>query len=153
MLHPGRQSSIYAESLKIGSFGEIHPSVQRRLDVPQPILFAEINLNDLLEIRPAADVQMKAIAIYPGSERDWTITMKEETPVEEIFKALRRVNSRLLEKVTLQDIYRSDKLGQGLKNVTLRFYYRDQTKTIAQEKVDSEHGRLVENITKSIINL
>lgn len=152
MLHPGRQSSIYAGSILIGSFGEIHPTVLRRLDVPQSVLFAEINLNDLMAILPASDVQMKAISIYPGSERDWTITLKEATPIEELYKALRGVNSRLLEKVSLQDIYRSDRLGHGLKNVTLRFYYRDQTKTIAQEKVDGEHGRIVENVTKSIIN-
>jgi phenylalanyl-tRNA synthetase beta chain len=147
-LHPGRQASIYCGSLEIGSFGEVHPAVVRRLDVPQPIFFAEVNLYDLLQVRPKSDTQMQEIAVYPGSERDWTITMQEETPVEKLLKAVQGQSSRLLESVSLQDIYRSDKLGKGLKNVTLRFFYRDRTKTIAQEKVDSEHQRIVENVNK-----
>ncbi|HEV8050993.1 MAG TPA: phenylalanine--tRNA ligase subunit beta, partial [Parachlamydiaceae bacterium] len=152
MLHPGRQSSIYAGTLEIGSFGEIHPTVMRNLDVPQTILFAEINLHDLMQVRSVADTKMQPIPIYPGSERDWTITLQEATPIEEVMKAIKFVSTRLLEKVTLQDIYRSDKLGKGLKNVTLRFNYRDLSKTIAQEKVDSEHARIVENVSKSIQN-
>lgn len=152
MLHPGRQSSIYAGTLEIGSFGEIHPAVQRSLDVPQPILFAEINLHDLMQMRPTADTRMQPIPIYPGSERDWTITLPEATPIENVMKAIGSVSTRLLEKVSLLDIYRSDKLGKGLKNVTLRFYYRDLSKTIAQEKVDGEHSRIVENVSKSILN-
>lgn len=153
MLHPGRQCSIYSGALEIGSFGEIHPSILRRLDVPQPILFAEINLNDLLQVRPKSDVQMQPIAVYPGSERDWTITLQESMQVDELFKAIHAISSRLLEKVSLQDIYRSDKLGKGLKNVTLRFFYRDQSKTVAQEKVDGEHARIVENVLKSMVSV
>lgn len=151
MLHPGRQVSIYAGALEIGSFGEVHPAVLRRLDVPQAILFAEINLNDLMQVRTTTDTQMQAISVYPGSERDWTLTMQEAIPVEDIFKAIKGVSSRLLEKVVLQDIYRSEKLGKGLKNVTLRFFYRDQAKTVAQEKVDGEHARIVENVSKVIL--
>jgi phenylalanyl-tRNA synthetase beta chain len=151
MLHPGRQASIYIDTLKIGAFGEIHPTVLRRLDVPQLILFAEININDLFQKMPVSDVQLKQIPIYPGSERDWTITLPEALSMELVFKAIKNVSSRLLEKVSLQDIYRSDKLGSGLKNVTLRFFYRDLNKTIAQEKVDGEHARIVESVSKTII--
>lgn len=150
MLHPGRQSSVYADSLEIGSFGEIHPSALRRLDVPQPILFAEINLHDLMQVRVKTDTQMQQIPVYPGSERDWTLTLQEAIPVEKVLDAVKAQSSRLLENVSLQDIYRSDKLGKGLKNVTLRFFYRDRTKTISQEKVDSEHGRIVENVSKTL---
>lgn len=149
-LHPGRQASIYVGSLEIGSFGEIHPAIVRRLDVPQPILFAEVNLQALLQVCPESDTQMQEIPVYPGSERDWTITLKDDLPVEQLLKAIKDQSSRLLEKVTLQDIYRSDKLGKGLKNVTLRFFYRDLVKTISQEKVDGEHRRILENVSKII---
>lgn len=149
-LHPGRQAGIYVGSLEVGSFGEVHPSVVRRLDVPQSILFAEINLHDLLKVRSKSDIQLQEIPLYPGSERDWTVTLQEEIPVEKLLKAIKAQSSRLLENVSLLDIYRSDKLGKGLKNVTLRFFYRDRTKTISQEKVDGEHGRILENVSKII---
>lgn len=144
---PGRQAAIYVGSLEIGSMGEIHPSIVRRLDVPQRIFFAEINLHDLLQIRKPAG-KMEEISIYPGSERDVTLTLKEETPIGEIFAKVHSIPSQLLEKLSLIDIYRSEKLGAGLKNATFRFFYRDSKKTISQEKVDAEHARILEEIVK-----
>lgn len=150
VLHPGRQASLYVGDVEIGTFGEVHPSVLRRLDVPQPILFAELNLNDLLGVRPTQETQMQPLPIFPGSERDWTLTVAETVTGGDILSAISKVQSRFLEKATLHDIYRSDKLGKGLKNLTVRFVYRDPTKTMAQEEVDREHARILENVSKTI---
>ncbi len=148
-LHPGRQASIFVGNLELGSLGEIHPSILRRLDVPQRILFAEINLHDLYKVK-SEDVRMRAIPMYPGSERDWTVTLEEDLPIGKIFDAIHSISSKVLESVALLDVYRSDKLGKGLKNVTLRFLYRDKEKTISQEKVDAEHAHIIEHVLKHI---
>lgn len=63
--HPGRQLAIYVGSLEIGSFGEVHPSIVRRLDVPQRIFFAEINLNDLYKVHPEKN-KVQELALFPG---------------------------------------------------------------------------------------
>lgn len=147
--HPGRQVGIFAGALEIGSFGEVHPAVQRRLDVPQRILFAEINLQELFQCKRAA-TKMQPIALYPGSERDWTMTLKEETPIKAVFDAVHAEASPLLTDLTLLDVYHSDRLGKGLKNVTFRFLYRDSTKTIAQEEVDAEHARIIANVLNNL---
>lgn len=149
VLHPGRQASIFSGQLEIGSLGEVHPSVLRRLDVPQRILFAEINLHDLFTVK-STDRKMHQIPIYPGSERDWTLSLAEDVPIATVLDAIHAISSPVLESVSLQDIYRSDKLGKGLKNVTLRFLYRDWEKTIAQETVEAEHNRIIEKVLKSI---
>lgn len=150
--HSGRQASIFIGSLEIGSVGEVHPAIQRRLDVPQRIYFAELNLPDLLKLCPPA-AKMEALPLYPASERDWTITLKEETPIEQVLSILRQTNSRLLESVDLVGIYRSEKLGSDIKNATFHFVYRDKKKTIAQETVDGEHARIIEQAKKKIENL
>jgi len=144
-LHSGRQAGIFSGKVEIGSIGELHPAVLRRLDVPQRILFAEINLHNLMSLRPQS-VQMQQLPVFPGSERDWTITLKESIPIDDIFRSVYAVTSKHLENVTLLDIYRSEKLGAGLKNVTFRFFYRDNEKTIAQEIVDAEHAHIVQSI-------
>jgi phenylalanyl-tRNA synthetase beta chain len=147
--HPGRQAGIFVGPLEIGSFGEVHPAVQRRLDVPQRILFAEINLHELFQYRKK-DGKMQQIPLYPGSERDWTLTLKDDVPIAAVIDAVYAEPSALLTDFSLLDVYQSDKLGKGLKNVTFRFFYRDSTKTIAQEAVDAEHARIVANATRSL---
>ncbi|MFN4175024.1 MAG: phenylalanine--tRNA ligase subunit beta, partial [Parachlamydiaceae bacterium] len=143
-LHPGRQAAIYSGNLEVGSFGEIHPQVARRLDVPTRILFAELNLYDLFKSRKK-EVKMKKLPEFPASERDWTITLREEAPVNQVIDAIKSIPSQLLEDVYLSDMYRSATIGPNKKNATFHFVYRDNTKTIEQIAVDNEHARLTEN--------
>jgi len=146
--HSGRQASIFIDSLEIGSIGEIHPAIQRRLDIPQRLLFGEFNLQDLMQIvKPLQKVT--PLAIYPSSERDWTITIKDSIPFAKILEVIHKQGSSLLEEVTLKDIYRSEKLGIGNQNITLHFVYRDPSKTIEQDVVEMEHHRLTTAVITS----
>lgn len=149
LFHPGRQASIFAGKLKVGSLGEIHPSLTRGMDLPHRIYYAEFNLHDLLQVQKPLAL-MKPLPLYPSSERDWTVTISEETPAEGLLKAARQHASSLLESVELVDIYRSDRLGKEKKNVTLHFVYRDAKKTVAQETVDAEHARLTQEVLKQL---
>lgn len=142
VFHPGRQASIYAGGIRIGSLGELHPKVQRRLDIPQKILFAEVNLHDLFPLRKS-EPRMQMIPAYPGTERDWTLTVEEPVAIQQIMDIIHSLKTPLLEEVSLRDIYRNEKLGPSKKNVTLRFVYRDKDKTLSQEAADAEHSRLV----------
>lgn len=147
--HSGRQAAIFVNSLEVGSLGEIHPAITRKLDIEQRIYFAELNIHDLFQVRQR-DYTMADIPIYPASERDWTITVNEDTSLQTILDILHEVPSSLLKKIGLLDIYRSDKLGAGLKNVTLRFIYRDDQKTLSQDEVDKEHANVIEETLKKL---
>lgn len=148
VFHDTRQASIFAGSLEIGSMGEIHPSVQRKLDVSERILFAEISLHDLYPLRKT-EVKMTPLPLYPDSVRDWTVTLQEDITYGRVLKAIYEKPFKFLEKVSLVGIYRSEKLGKDLKNMTLRFTYRDLTKTISQADVDAEHELLTKSSTFS----
>lgn len=139
--HSGRQASIFIDSLEIGSIGEIHPAIQRRLDVPQRILFGEFNLQDLLPLTKPLD-KMKPLSIYPKSDRDWTFTIKKSVPYEVIHRLLVNFHSPILENVSLKAIYQSEKIGLDYQNMTLHFVFRDLSKTIEQQAVDAEMKRL-----------
>ena len=148
LFHPGRQAAIFAKSIRVGTFGEVHPSIIRRLDVPQRVYFAEMDLHDLVQVMKK-EFHMVEIPIYPGSSRDLTLTMNETTSVQEILDTIRSIPSPLLEKVMVVDLFRSEKIGKGNKNVTFHFVYRDKSKTVSQVEVDREHERLLGQI-KSI---
>ena len=140
--HPGRQASIYVNDVEVGTMGEIHPSIIRSLDISQRIYFAEINLHDLYRLRKS-DVKMQEIPRYPGSERDWTLTLEKGVSMSELFDAIKGVAGPLLVQLSLIGIYWNEKFGAKHHNVTLRFSYRDNKKTLSQQEVDAEHERIV----------
>ena len=147
--HSGRQASIFVDSAEVGSIGEIHPAILRRLDVPQRILFGEFNLEDLMQLAKRA-VKVKELALYPSSDRDWTLTIKSTVPFDELKSLIQKEASSLLEELTLIDIYRHEKIGKESQNITLRFVYRDPNKTLEQEAVEKEHQRLLSGVVKKL---
>jgi phenylalanyl-tRNA synthetase beta chain len=145
--HPLRQANIYInEEIEIGVIGEIHPNLLNAFDIKKKIFFSEFNLNLLLE-HQKTQFSFLEICPFPSSERDLTITLKEEISIKTIFDLIKTIPSSFLETVYLLDIYKdvSDK-----KNVSFRFIYRDETKTICFEDVEKEHANLTEIIKNYI---
>ncbi len=139
--HPGRQAKIQKGDAMLGIMGEVHPKHTGKIDVDKRIFFAEINLHELIPFIPK-QWKVADLAQFPGSERDWTITLNDGLPIVEILSILQSVPSRLLEKVILLDLYKSEQIGKDKKNATFRFFYRDMEKTIALETVEREHARM-----------
>ncbi len=148
-LHSGRQASVFIGSLELGSLGEVHPSVQRKLDVPTRLFFAEFNLQEMMKVAKHK-AKIAPLAVYPCSDRDWTLTVSEAVPFAKLMELIRAASCAFLEEVTLKDIYKSEKLGQGNQNITLRFVYRDPHKTIEQSVVDAEHQRLIRSVADAV---
>ncbi len=146
--HPGRQAALTIGPMNIGTFGEVHPAILRRLDVTQRIYFAEIDLQQVLQNRPGTQMAQE-LPIFPCSERDLTMTLTKDIPISEIFQVISKMQLKYLEKASLIDVYTSDKIGKDNKNVTFRFVFRDNKKTIAQEAVDAEHARIVSELQSS----
>ncbi len=148
-LHPGRQARIKIGDLTVGSLGEVHPSLTRLLSIGQRTYFAEINLNDLLPLSKK-ERKFVDIAPYPGSQRDWTITLKESAPIETVFDAVKALHPKLLEKMSLLDLYKSEQIGKDRKNATFRFFYRDLHQTLSLEQVEKVHAFLTEEVAKKL---
>ncbi|MBI3236141.1 MAG: phenylalanine--tRNA ligase subunit beta [Chlamydiales bacterium] len=147
--HPTRQASIRMDKQILGTIGEIHPRYLQDLGISQKVYGAELLLDDLL---PLASCLQKTAPIpsFPGSERDWTVTVPEEVTASSLLEMIDQNRSAFLEQVYLLDLYKSQQIGQDKKNVTFRFFYRDQNKTIALETVEKEHAQLVAAVSKKL---
>lgn len=141
-LHPGRQASISVGDLQIGSIGELHPSLLRKYQIPSRSYFAQININLMMQCKSESE-KIQDICPFPGSERDLTLTVAENTALKEILDRFEKSESKLLQKVSLLDIYRGSQVGENQKNLTLRFFYQDRDKTLDHEAVEKEHQRIV----------
>ncbi len=150
-LHPGRQAAIAIDELTIGEMGEVHPATLRKIGINQRVYFAELNLHELITLRKQS-TRMEALPQFPGSERDWTLTVAEELPVGEVLKKILSAPSKLLKQARLISVYRSEKLGTDRKNITFNMVYRHDKKTLAQAAVDNEHLRITERVMNDIQN-
>jgi len=147
--HPGRQARVLIDGLDIGVMGEIHPKTLQKGGLHTPVYYAELNLEDIATQVPQK-IKMTSLPQFPSSSRDWTITIPDHIRVGLILEKIKNFPSNLLESISLLDVYRSDKLGSDQKNVTFRFVYRNFTKTVSVSDVESEHKRIIENISETL---
>lgn len=150
--HPNRQAIITCQDSIIGSLGELHPRHSSELGIEQRIYFAEINIEELAPFIKQTSL-VKPLISFPGSERDWTITIADKIPIGSILEIIKANSSSLLERITLLDLYKSSQIGKDRKNITFRLFYRDKLKTIAFEAVEKEHSRIIETVMKELEQL
>lgn len=143
--HPSRQTSILIDGIEVGVLGQLHPEECLKQGIKEPLYFAECNLESLME-KSSDKKRFVSLPIFPSSERDWTITLEEKTPIESVLKEIKKQAPQTLEKVFFLDLYQNESLGNK-KNVTFRFIYRDPTKTLSFEEVDSQHQKIINSIS------
>ncbi len=140
VLHPGRQASLCTPRGELGIIGQVHPEVAQACSIHGEVFFCQLFVKALFNQR-CATITHRAPSLFPASDRDWTVTVREELP----FGQLRDlIPSRdLLFSVELLGIYKSPQLGTGRKNVTLRFRYASEKATLSQNLVDQAHESVI----------
>lgn len=143
--HPGRQASLLVKGHSVGEMGEVHPQILRKIGLQHPVFFAEFNLEDLIQsLNPS--MKMSPLPQFPASMRDWTLTLKQNFPIKEVFHLIQEQHSTILEDVSILDLYQSEKLGNEWRNVTFRFVYRDPRQTVSFKVVEDEHAKITTNV-------
>jgi phenylalanyl-tRNA synthetase beta chain len=136
----------------VGTLGEVHPTILRELDINKRVLFAEIDLHDLYKAKKRHAV-MTPLATFPSMTRDWTLSIKDEITIQTLFDFIGTLSCPILEDLTLQAIYKGEKIAKGQKNVTLHFVYRDPKRTLSFEEVEKEHARITQATSEFVTQL
>ena len=144
--HPTAQASLSSDEKSFGIIAQVHPQVLSKFDIKKRVFFAEIDLSCILKNQKES-VEFKELAQYPSSTRDLTISLANSSQVQEIFDIIDKIDSPILEKTYLLDIFKS---LEDKKNVTFRFIYRDANKTVSSEEVENEHIKITKIITKHL---
>ena len=149
LFHSGRQAVVACGGQQVGMLGEIHPKILGDLDIRQRVYFMELDVQDLLA-RSGAVASMRPLAAFPSMERDWTFSVPESLPYQELIDAVMAHRTAIVEDVQLQSVFRHERVGEGKKNMTLRIVFRDPKKTLTQPEVDGAFSRIIREVSQSL---
>jgi phenylalanyl-tRNA synthetase beta chain len=149
LFHSGRQAIVACGGQQVGMLGEIHPKILATLDIKQRVYFMELDVQDLFA-HVGAIASMKALAAFPSMERDWTVTVPESLPFQELMDTVMDHKTPIVEEVVLKSIFRHERLGEDKKNVTLRITFRELSRTLTQGEVDEAFSAIVREVSKSL---
>lgn len=140
--HPGKACTIFAKKQRLGSFGEIHPDVQRNFALSQSVYYLELSVEALLKV--AVDkLQIVPPSRFPDVTRDVALLLNDAVSYQEVLATARGLGVRDLADVDIFDLYQGEHLPTGHKSLAIRLRYHSHERTLTDEEVGKMHQKVV----------
>lgn len=146
--HPGRCASVLSDGREIGIFGEIHPSVQKSYGLGERCLVAELDLDAIYEISDAK-VVFSHIPKYPSITLDIAVLVKNEVSNAMIMESIKNSGGRLLESISLFDVYTGKQIEDGYKSLAYKMTFRSAEKTLTDSEIEPIYNKILKNLENS----
>lgn len=140
--HPGKACTIFAKKQRLGSFGEIHPDVQRNFALSQAVYYLELSVEALLQVT-VDTLQIVPPSRFPDVTRDVALLLNNAVSYQEVLSTARGVGVRDLADVDIFDLYQGEHLPTGHKSVAIRLRYHSYERTLTDDEVGKMHQKVV----------
>lgn len=147
-MHPGRTAEIYLGDKLVGFVGQIHPTVQKELDLNETYVF-ELSLEDLLTF-DIEETRFEVIPRHPSITRDIALVVDKNVVAGDIEKVITEAGGNMLKDVSVFDLYEGDRLEEGKKSVAFSLRYFDPEKTLTDEDVTKVHDKVLKAVEEKM---
>lgn len=146
-LHNGRCAVILKDNVPLGYLGEVHPDVQENYGFNTKVYVAKLNIPELIK---SADnnIKYQPLPKFPATTRDLSIICDDEIPVAKLESAIKKAVGKILEKVTLFDVYKGKQIADGKKSVSYSIVMRSHDGTLNDEQADSAMKKVLKALAE-----
>ncbi|WP_226667101.1 phenylalanine--tRNA ligase subunit beta [Metabacillus litoralis] len=147
-MHPGRTAEVYLADKLVGFVGQIHPTVQKELDLNETYVF-ELSLEDLLTFE-VEETRFEVIPRHPSITRDIALVVDKNVIAGDIEKVITEAGGKMLKGVSVFDLYEGDRLEEGKKSVAFSLRYFDPERTLTDEDVTKVHDKVLKAVEEKV---
>lgn len=147
-MHPGRTAELFLGEKLVGFIGQVHPTVQKQLDLTETYVF-ELSLVDLLTV-DVAETRFEVIPRYPSITRDIALVVNKDVVAGEIEQIITEAGGKMLKSVSVFDLYEGDRLEEGKKSVAFSLRYFDPERTLTDEDVTKAHDKVLKAVEEKV---
>jgi phenylalanyl-tRNA synthetase beta chain len=149
--HPGRAGTLRLGGKALAHFGEIHPAVLLDLDVKGPAVAFEILLDALPPPKGKAGRgrPLLKLSAFQPVERDFAFVVNRNLPAENLLRAARGVDRKLVSDVRLFDVYEGKGLPDGKKSLAISVVLQPEEATLTDEQIEAFAQKLVAQVAKA----
>jgi phenylalanyl-tRNA synthetase beta chain len=145
-LHPGKSSKVLIQDEEIGILGQLHPEISEKMDISQGVYVFGVDLDKVAEFYIGEELHFRPIPRFPFVRRDIAIVVDEDLSVGDIVGEIRRVESSLIEDVTVFDVFKGGAVERGKKSVAVSMVMRAADKTLTDEDVNRLQAKTLERL-------
>ncbi len=135
--------------LVLGEMGQLQPRLAKSHDLRDPVLLAELDLDQILARRNAGR-SFKALPAFPAIRRDVAMVVPESVTHEAVMQAVRQAKAPNLEAAELFDVFRGKHVAEGHKSLAYAFTYRGADRTLTDAEAGAAHEKVLAQLKQSL---
>ncbi|GAA5077327.1 phenylalanine--tRNA ligase subunit beta [Lysobacter panacisoli] len=132
--HPGRSADVYRDGVKLGWIGQLHPRLQRALELDVDVIAFELDLEPLFS---RAVPKAGALSKFPSVRRDLAFVVPEDVEWGALAQSVKHAAGPSLRDLVLFDRYQGKGVEPGFKSLAMGLILQDESRTLTDRDVDS----------------
>ena len=133
----------------LGYVGEIHPLVAENYNIGAKVYVAVMDMKALEDTAELVK-KYKALPKFPAVTRDISLVVKDDVYVKDIEKCIKANAGKILEKVTLFDVYQGSHIEKGFKSVSYSIMFRAADRTLVDSDVNNAMEKILTSLEKEL---
>jgi phenylalanyl-tRNA synthetase beta chain len=149
--HPGRSGVIRLGPKNIMAyFGEIHPTVLKKLDVKGPLVGFEIMLGNipLPRSKPGNSRGPLKSSDFQAVERDFAFVVDQDVAAEQIIKIVGSADKKLIDQINVFDIYQGPGIDDDKKSIAVNIRMQPMDRTMTDEEIETLRQKIIDLVAK-----
>jgi phenylalanyl-tRNA synthetase beta chain len=147
--HPGRGGSIrLGPKTVLAHFGEIHPRFVAALDLRGPAVGFEVYLDAVPFAKSARQRPALKLSALQPLERDFAFLVDDKVTAEQVLRAARGVDRKLITDIRLFDVYTGPGVPEGKKSLAITVMLQPLDATLTDEQIDAFSKTLIAQVAK-----
>lgn len=139
-LHPGQTAHVLKNGEVVGVVGAMHPQLQQKLGLNQPVYLFEIVQSAVLA---AALPSFQALSKFPEVRRDLALLVDQDVPVQALNDAAKKVAGEYLRELRVFDVYVGKGIDTHRKSIALGLTFQHPSRTLNEEEINASVAAVV----------
>lgn len=138
------------EETTIVTFGKVSSAICNNMDIKAPVFFADFNWDYLLERSAFHKLSYKELNKFPSIKRDLSMIVDDALTFESIETIAEAESKKLLQEVSLFDVYKGKNIEAGKKSYAVSFTFKHAERTLTDADVDKVMNKLMAKLESEL---
>ena len=137
--HPYCTAQLYLEEkIELGIFGQIHPILAKKLNLPSNLYFFEFDFESIRNQIQKNKLKMyQNYSSYPKIVKDLSFIIHEKISFKKIEELLYSNGTKFLSKISLLDEYKGESIPKNHISLCLQLTFQSNEKTLQNKEIEN----------------
>lgn len=136
--HPGRSGALRLGKNVIAYFGELHPTVLKKMGIKQRVVAFEVIMDNIPLPRNSADKARKKLELsqFQPLDKDMAFVMDKSVKAADVIAAAKNADRTHITDVRIFDVYEGENLPAGKKSLALALTFQPVENTFSDSDIE-----------------